>query len=282
MKKFSCLFFALMLLILPACGQNSNFESTEMDNRVSIQYSYVEDFTSMEDIMRYSTNIVKANLTSIEDFDGAICVYCFDINEDYTGNTPDEIHMYDAYNSAYIVGHTYYLFLCQNESALYPHTIYTTVVKELIIDDNADSTAVVSVNEHDISVTPRNISERIENSIMSGVIGEYAEELISVSDSANMESVSASADIIVEISVSSEMNANIYASTYAIEVISILKGSGASVPSALSLPPNLDPSKTYYIFLKETPGGSGMYSLFSRVYPAIDTASAIAEDLLMN
>ena len=80
--------------------------------------------------------------------------------------------------------------------------------------------------------------------------------------------------------VSSEVNANIYASTYAVEVISLLKGPSNAVPSSLNLPPDLDPGKTYFVFLKETPDG-GTYSLFSRAYPVMDTASVSVEDFLV-
>lgn len=129
MKKLSIFLVFISLISLVACGKNVPM-TTKTPQKVC--NSYVSDVNSMDDIVRYSTNIVEATLTSTEDFDGFVNVYTFEVITDYTKNTPNSIHMYDEYNSKYVIGHTYYLFLCKGESALYPHTIYTTVVKDLI------------------------------------------------------------------------------------------------------------------------------------------------------
>lgn len=71
-----------------------------------------------------------------------------------------------------------------------------------------------------------------------------------------------------------------YSSTYIINVISIVKGSAASVPSSMNLPPDLDQNMTYYIMLKESPYEDGTYSLFSRSFSVIPSTSNIAENLL--
>ena len=240
----------------------------------------MEDLNSLEDIMRYSSNIIKAELTSVENFNETLSVYTFEVSIDYTNNTPNEIHMYDAYNDAYIVGHTYYLFLSSAESALYPHTIYTTVVKDLIIDDSVTSIATASVNDNSIAVSPANITDQIESAVSSNIVAENANEPDPISNSTSIESVSASADVIAEISISNEVNANIYSSTYKINVVSMVKGSMTAVPSSMNLPPNLNPNATYYIMLKESSYENGIYSLFSRSYPVISSASNIAESLL--
>ncbi len=278
MKKiFLVALSSVLLLFITACGNTPNSAQT---SPASVEYSYVEDLNSFEAIMRYSSNIVKAELTSVEDFNGTLSVYTFRVSEDYTNNTPNGIHMYDAYNDAYIVGHTYYLFLSSGESALYPHTIYTTVVKDFVIDDDATSMAVTSVNGNDISVSPANIADRIESAVASNIVAEKVTEPTLISNSTSIESVSASADVIAEISVSNEVNSNIYSSAYAVSVVSMVKGSAASVPSSMILPPYLDQNTTYYIMLKESPNEDGEYSLFSRSFPVIPSASNNAEKLL--
>lgn len=278
MKKiFLVALSSVLLLFITACGNTLNSAQT---SPASVEYSYVEDLNSLEAIMRYSSNIVKAELTSVEDFNGTLSVYTFRVSEDYTNNTPNGIHMYDAYNDAYIVGHTYYLFLSSGESALYPHTIYTTVVKDFVIDDDATSMAVTSVNGNDISVSPANIADRIESAVASNIVAEKVTEPTLISNSTSIESVSASADVIAEISVSNEVNSNIYSSAYAVSVVSMVKGSAASVPSSMILPPYLDQNTTYYIMLKESPNEDGEYSLFSRSFPVIPSASNNAEKLL--
>lgn len=278
MKKiFLVALSSVLLLFITACGNTPNSAQT---SPASVEYSYVEDLNSLEAIMRYSSNIVKAELTSVEDFNGTLSVYTFRVSEDYTNNTPNGIHMYDAYNDAYIVGHTYYLFLSSGESALYPHTIYTTVVKDFVIDDDATSMAVTSVNGNDISVSPANIADRIESAVASNIVAEKVTEPTLISNSTSIESVSASADVIAEISVSNEVNSNIYSSAYAVSVVSMVKGSAASVPSSMILPPYLDQNTTYYIMLKESPNEDGEYSLFSRSFPVIPSASNNVEKLL--
>lgn len=278
MKKiFLVALSSVLLLFITACGNTPNSAQT---SPASVEYSYVEDLNSLEAIMRYSSNIVKAELTSVEDFNGTLSVYTFRVSEDYTNNTPNEIHMYDAYNDAYIVGHSYYLFLSSGESALYPHTIYTTVVKDFVIDDDATSMAATSVNGNDISVSPANIASQIESAVASNIVAEKANEATPISNSTSIESVSTSADVIAEISVSNEVNSNIYSSAYAVSVVSMVKGPAASVPSSMILPPDLDQNTTYYIMLKESPNEDGEYSLFSRSFPVISSASNNAEKLL--
>lgn len=110
-----CVFlFVPLLLLLTACARPAD------QSHATVEYSYAEDLTTLEDVLRHSTNIVRAKLESAQDFDGAVQVYLFRVTNDLTGNTPDEIHVYDAYDPAYILGHSYYLFLCSGESALYP------------------------------------------------------------------------------------------------------------------------------------------------------------------
>ena len=53
-----------------------------------MEFSYAEDLTSLEDVMRYTSNIVRAKLESAEDFDGAVQIYQFSVTEDLNGNTP--------------------------------------------------------------------------------------------------------------------------------------------------------------------------------------------------
>lgn len=271
-----------------SCGRNSAINNTDTDIPLAMEYSY-----SLEDIIRSCTNIVKAKLTSIEDCTGGLYFYCFDIVEDYTENTPDKIHMIyheipnpnimdSLYEKEYVVDHTYYLFLSNYEYALFPPTAYISVIVGLVIDAD-DATANTHIMDNDLVITTSNISERIKDLIASGIVGKDVKETLSVSDSNDIKFISDSADIIAEIEISSEKYGNIYTSMYDIKVVSVLKGSEESVPSLLDLPPNLDPNKTYYIFLKKIPnGGDGAYGIFSRSYPLIDTTSVNVNDLIKN
>ena len=59
-----------------------------------VEYSYSDKLMDFDDILRFSTNVVRATLETMEDFDGTIQVYHFVVQEDYAGNAPDEINMY--------------------------------------------------------------------------------------------------------------------------------------------------------------------------------------------
>lgn len=278
MKRISSFLLLIVLLIgLTACNNGSAVKNTD-GAQASPEYSYVEDMLTLQDVMRYSTNIVKATLTSFKDFNGVVNVYSFDVDEDYTDNTPDKINMYDGYNEAYIVGHTYYLFLCRGEDALYPHTIYSTVLKHFIVDE-ADEVASAEVNSSKITLQVNSAPEIIAEAVEAGIVGERAGAMTEISTASDIKTLSEEADVIAEIKVSSETNANIYASTYQVEVINIVKGAKDAVPSVINLPPALSAGKSYYVFLREDAENAGTYVLFSRSFPAVDAAGVNTEDL---
>ena len=272
----------LLLLLLSACGDNSESVSTQPPPKGHVEYSYVEELTTIDDVMRYSTNIVKAKLLSIEDFDGIVSVYIFDVSEDYTDNTPKRIHVYDAYNSAYIAGHTYYLFLESGESALYPHTIYTTVLNDFIIDDNSVSATTSAVNDHDITVSVSTIDEQIKSALSLNIVAKNIDGDVKkrISNSDSIKSISSSADVIAEVRLSNEANANMYASIYNVEIVSMVKGSATAISVAMNLPSNLSQAQTYYILLKESANKNGEYYLFSRTFPVISSTSKLADHLI--
>lgn len=282
MKKPFLFIVPLLLLLLSACGDNSESVSTQPPPKGHVEYSYVEEFTTIDDVMRYSTNIVKAKLLSIEDFDGIVSVYIFDVSEDYTDNTPKRIHVYDAYNSAYIAGHTYYLFLESGESALYPHTIYTTVLNDFIIDDNSVSATTSAVNDHDITVSVSTIDEQIKSALSLNIVAKNIDGDVKkrISNSDSIKSISSSADVIAEVRLSNEANANMYASIYNVEIVSMVKGSATAISVAMNLPPNLSQAQTYYILLKESANKNGEYYLFSRTFPVISSTSKLADHLI--
>lgn len=255
-----CVFlFVPLLLLLTACARPADQSHT------TVEYSYVEDLTTLEDVMRYSANIVRAKLESAQDFDGAVQVYLFSVTDDLTGNTPDEIHVYDAYDPAYIPGHSYYLFLCSGESALYPHTIYTTVVKEMILDADAPK-AVTAAGSHDMAVPLSDLPRAVADAKTRGLLGDKIDPSVVLSTSGSIREVAAQADVVALIRVRDEQNANPYASLYAAETLSTLKGSADAVPAHLTLPPDLTSGDTYYVFLQNT---NGAYTLFSRAFPAV-------------
>lgn len=276
MKKY--LFTVLLLFAagLTACGSKTDSADPPADDsHVQVEYSYVEELNTVEDLLKYSTNVVEATLISKEAFSSYSFEYLFQVDQDLTGNTPDEIHMYDGDNEAYIAGHTYFLFLDGTDTALYPHTIYTTVRKDLIIDLTVSGeTAPLRVGEEAVGdgTALAELESAVLDAAAGGLLGEELGELPPVSTSADVAEIASEADVIAEIRVSDEANLNPYTSNYSVEPVTLLKGPEDSVAPQLPLPPALDPGQTYYVFLKEEPEFPGEYTLFSRVYPVLEAS----------
>lgn len=281
MKKYFVFLVLVLLLSVTACSQNNTRENHLTEKINPISYSYDDNLKTLNDVISYSTNIVKATLLSIDDFDGAVKIYSFEVNEDYTQNTPDLICMYDAYYEEYAVGHSYYLFLCATENPLYPHTIYTTIVKELIIDTTSSQVST-TVNASEINVKTAQTETIILNAVTEDVVGTRVQSGPGISVSSDISAVSTEADVVAEIRVTSEVPSNMYASTYTVDLINLLKGSETAVAPAMSLPPNLNPNTTYYVFLKEDSNNAGVYCLFSRAYPAAEVTTSITSELSLN
>lgn len=253
-----------IFLGLSSC-EGSSGTSAKMDEPKTLEYSYVDDMNDINDVIRYSTNIVKARLVSTEDFDGTVQVYLFEVEDDFTNNTAQQIHMYDAYDSRYVVGNSYYLFLGGMDDPLYPHTIYTTVSKELIVDASSLQSKAKIANRN-VQLQRDDIVAEIDNAIQKGVVGERIGPRMTASDAAGA-SLSNEADVIAKVRVSDELLCNKYVSAYTVEVVEMIKGPVGSVASAMPLPPGLDPSEMYFIYLKENGEGSEDYQIFSRACP---------------
>lgn len=242
----------------------------------------IDSIDNLDKILSYSTNIVKAQLLSQKDFDGFVNVYTFSLDEDYTNNTSKEINMYDVYNERYIVGHSYYLFLESSNSALYPHTIYTTVKDDLIIDATLGQTiedvfgygaAQMFVSENKLDIT---------NVLNNNIVGtKVCADTITISDETNISSIVNESDVVAIIQISDEEMINQYASTYTVDLVDTLKGSENAVGQYMILPPNMDVNTHYYVFLKENSAHSGTYLLFSRAMPVLEATEENVSEVSM-
>lgn len=279
------LLLAALAGLLTACGGRAEPAEPAGSAEVRVHSSgqYAENLDTVEDLMRYATNAVEAALLSREPFGAHLTAYRFETGRDLAGTMPDEFYMYGADDERYIAGHTYLLFLEGTDTALVPHTIYTTVRKDLIIDlTGSGETAPLRVGDPsgENGTSAADLEAAVTGAVENGTFGEALWELAPVSDSASLAGVAAEADVIAELRVSHEENANPCASTYSVELEALLKGPENAVAPCISLPPALDPGRTYYVFLKEEPANPGAYVLFSRVYPVLaateEAAAALA------
>jgi len=232
------------------------------------------DSNTVDELVTYATNLVEATLTSVEDFDGHTYVYQFKVTKDYTKNTSEEIHVYHEFDRRYVLGHSYYLILDGVDNALYPHTIYTMVASDLVLD--AEETQALN-NYGDIQMDQ--VAGILSRAMQEDSVGTGLGELPQVSFVEEISEVSSAADVVARLRVSQEDKANPYTSNYQVEVLEILKGPDGSVPAYLSLPPDLDAEKEYYVFLAEDPEIKGEYYVFSQVFPVLEVSAASTEAL---
>lgn len=258
MRKLVLLLVFSFCFALAGCGKTYYEPSSE--TYTSIEHVSLIDTTDFETLAQYSSNIIEATLMTATDFSEGIIQYTFAVDTDYTNNTPAEIYMYDPYNPAYVEGHNYFLFMQGSENALYPHTIYSTVNKELILDctDNLKC-GELYYNTKDVSIF--DIPAAVQEAISNGSVGkalptrENSEHLTVNS----VETAFDKADAIVKVRFSSEESANPYVSVYRIAESETIKGPVEPVSSYICLEPNLNLDTDYCLFLKEDPIAPGTY-----------------------
>lgn len=242
----------------------------------SVEHLSSVEYKSVDDICKYSSNIVKAKLISVSTFSSSLNEYLFEVVEDYTENTSKNIHVYDAADERYIAGHTYFLFLEGSESALYPHTIYTSVIKKTVID--ADIAAAQKTSNGNISIAAEDVPEIAKEAAQKKLLGSKLENKTEISVSTDKAAVAREAEIIAEVTLSDEKNENKYTSVYKVESCKAVKGDESFTVDYISLPPNLKSDTAYYVFFKYDADNEPIK--FSRAYPAIEKSELNIEKLI--
>lgn len=272
------IFFVKSPLLSGEVDGTTDANESQESTRLSIEYEYDVAFENTDDICKYSSNIVKAKLLSKDLFDPAVDVYHYEVIEDYADNTPDEIYVYDAYDSRYVVGNTYYLFLESNESALYPHTIYTSAIKKTVLD--ADETTEKKTDNGKISVVPSDVPNIAKSAVERKIVGTKTSKAIELSSSTELADIANEADVIAEIKLSGEHTSNEYSSNYEISDCKVVKGEKEDfvAPNSISLHPGLKKDTAYYVFLKY--GETGDLVLFSREIQVVEKSEIDVEKII--
>ncbi len=270
MKKIIFVGIAGVLVVgLAILGIKLFLDDSHQYPKAIIEYQRIFPIDTLEALSACSSNIVKAKLSKIDDFDGTICMYTYKVTDDYTDNTPDKIIVYDAYYEGYEKGHSYYLFLHGTENALYPHnTVYTTVLKKLVLDTKTEKVVLSQKTGYTIEV--KSLPVIIEKQVLAGNVGAKIGTRLVVTESKSLSEVFDISDYVARIKIAYERNVNRYISSYETSFIEALKGSGDYIPRAMALQPGIDTSKEYFIFMKKIPGDTGEYVVFDRNYTVIE------------
>lgn len=281
MKKYMILFVAMLIISTFFCGCSDSKEAAyEKRQSYNIQMqdeSEMKPDVTFEDIMYTSDNIVKAKLLSGKSFSDTYR-YRFSVITDYTGNTPNEIYVYTPYDEEYIEGHTYYLCLNKAEQPLYPHSIFTVTYVGLILDEDNKNVRVTENSSIEITKAEKVISDFVleHNSYYKA----SSDEIVSYAN--NLSELDEEADAIAEIKLLSEKKANEYVSLYEIETVNMVKGNINYMAQCISLPPNLELNKSYYVFLKLDPDSDTDYVIFSKKKPVVLATERVRNVLDMN
>lgn len=293
MKKATAIIAAVLIVAAAASAiffaGNSPFskEATEAQTTAQVEPSaYAERLSSAgyetaEDVCKNSTNLVKAALVSSERFNSAVNVSLFRVVEDYTGNTPEEIHVYDEADERFVPGKEYYLFLQKEESALYPHPIFTSTVKKLVL--SADETSAETAENGKLKISPAEVAEIAKSAVQKGLVGSALGKCFEVSSSASKAKTVAEADVIAEIKVSGEGRENRYTALYQVDDYKIVRAKSnnaekLSAPDYIFLPPGLKAGTSYYVPLKYDSDGG--LAPFSRTYPVIEKSEININELI--
>ena len=271
MKKYMVIVLGLLF-----CAAACSAEQPEAEAPGSyVEYSSYVELNTIDEIAEYSTNIVKATLTSMEVFDGGTYVYLFDVTEDFTENTPQQIHVYHRFDAQYTVGTSYYLFLHGADLVPYPHTVYSTTVPDL---DFLDAEGVQTLSGEGTRRSSQ-AEDVISRAAQKETAGSAVEGMFpKVSFTEDISQVADEADVIARVRLSQRENINQYVSNYEVQLLEIVKGPEGSVAAYITLPPDLDQGKEYYIFLAEDPEIKGEYYTYSQAYPVLEvSAEATAE-----
>lgn len=272
MKKYMVIVLGLLLCATACSAEQPEAEALGS----SVEYFSSVELNTIDELVEYSTNIVKATLTSMEEFDGGTYVYLFDVTEDFTENTPQQIHVYHGFDAQYTAGTSYYLFLQGTDLVPYPHTVYSITAPELGFLD-AEGVQTLSGEKMRRGSQAEDV---ISQASQESTVGAAVEGMLpKVSFTEEISQVAQEADVIAKVRLSQRENINKYVSNYEVQLLEIIKGPEGSVASYSLLPPDLDQGKDYYIFLAEDPEIEGVYDVFSQVYPVLEVNAETTAEL---
>lgn len=280
----------LLLLSTAACEATPAAESTilpptqtpilQLEERPGFSgptRCYAEPMT-METIFASATDLVKGTLASIEDLNGSAFIYTIDVDEDYTGAAPSQIHIRGGYDTQFIVGHTYYFYLYDERTTCYPYPVYSLVYHELL-DITAHPQGMITLAGDPFRAEEADALMR--EAAAQGQVGTK-HRLLELSESDDLSEVAQEADLILEAKLFDACQMNPYVSHYRVEVLNCLKGTQEPQEFTLSLPSGLALGETCYLFLKEDPDFHGQYLPFSRQFLAVLTTEEITWQLTLD
>jgi len=251
----------VMLLCLCIILYNTITKDAQLNasvDEVNIQLSQKYPIESLDALVKESMCIVVGTVIENEEISEHEEKSIFVVEKTYINPIEDEdIDVYEV-KGTLEVGKQYVLFLEAHESALYPRTIYTSVIKDsmILLEDNSISKKTKYINEDvDIKKLIKYFEKLKKND------GKQKKKSIVIDEYSDYESLIESADVIIEATVLENQKFNKYVSLSDINVKREYKGSIGDVDN-LILPSTVKNDMDYMIFLKVVDGQS--YTLVTR------------------
>lgn len=259
----TCLIFAHVIINRSLnTSINASMNSSSNNEEVVLSFSEnITEFKDINDLVKYSHNIVIGKVDGKSSFDEGIDEYVFDVEKELMGKvTSKYINIYENKGSLE-VGERYLIFLESWERELFPQTGYTSIderaimqISNGIIDTNFFLTE--KYNERDIEKIIKNYSEvKIANNKITG-----SEEIKVIDSIDSIEELSNQSDLIAKIKPNQIIYENKYVKEITFEILDQYKGTINA--KTLRVPSSVEIDNNYIIFLKEKENGN--YTLATR------------------
>jgi len=239
---------ALAMTVLMACFGVFAYTAINDDKEdITVEYSMEHPYETLEDLLNEATHVVIGTIDDKETLGKWEEKYTMSIEESYLNAVDSEsIDVYEASGSLE-TGKKYVLFLEASESEYYPRTVYTSVVKDSMLEVSDGN--IVNLNKY--TSENQTLKELVKIFKKQGVKAEKSKTKRKVVDKfANHEAIIDSADVIIAVSVKNINEFNKFVSNYEVEVKKEYKGSIGDI-KRLTLPTGIDEDGEVVLFLKE-------------------------------
>lgn len=272
-------FLTISCLIMVGCTESNDGkdqsvgETNEVDQHNSTYAQSKSLYESIDDLIKDSVIIVNGKVKESTAFDGATTEYIFKIDQQLKGKSDSKvINVYQS-NHWLEEDEEYVLFLTRWEGGLYPAPVHTSINRDNIIaieNDKVISTfKFLEKNMHKEELFQMiNDSPYIEKT--PSYMGEEDEQRKIAKDSATLEELISSSDIIARIVPTYIRLENKYFKDIEVKELEILgHHDNDSVDDQLSLeevttlyvPPSVEVDEEYIVFLKYY---DGMYQVTTK------------------
>jgi len=257
------IFIAVGVLILSMSlvlfnGTVAQQQTDENSSEIVAEYSYEYPYETLEDLIKDSTYVVVGSITNKEEIGKWSERYTMSVEASYLNELfIEEIDVYEAKNTLQ-VGKKYILFLEAKESEFYPRTIFTSIVKDSVLEIEEDY--IQKANKY---TGEKMVVKELENFLKKqGKHSEKVKDDKKVIDKHDSnEALINSSDVIIEVSVTNVKEFNKFVSHYEVEVKNEYKGSIGDIKK-LTLPTGIDEEGEVVLFLKEI--GKQNYTIAAR------------------